>query len=157
DDNLARLRAWLGLKAHPEPAVRFAALFKTARCNGVCKDEEGLLRPEFCVEPLDQKTVFVVEHCLEPNPTDVAIRRSVDCVAKCHIVRRHGLRDSASGAADTEKPASHFLARPNLCKRPVLRRVQIDLQRLSIGGDFHLWSHTISLRRFSIAANNPGR
>ena len=145
DDDLARLRAWLGLEAHPQPAVRFAALFKTARCNRVCKDEEGFLRPEFCVEPLDEKIVFVVEHCLETNTTDVAVRRSVDRVAKCHVVGRHGLGDGAGGAADAEKSARDFLARANLCKRPVLGRIQIDLQRLFVRTDFHLWSHTISL------------
>src|SRR5437867_8310085 len=35
DDNLARWAAFLGLKSHAEPSVRFIVLFKTARCHGV--------------------------------------------------------------------------------------------------------------------------
>src|SRR5204862_1952203 len=70
-------------------------------------------------------------------------------------VGRHGLGDGAGGAADAEKSARDFLARANLCKRPVLGRIEIDLQRLSVGADFDLWSHTISLAMIAIAAN-PG-
>src|ERR1043166_3014687 len=91
DDDLAWLPAWLGLKTHAQPAVRFAALFKTARRNCVCKNEEGFLRSKFRVEPFDEKIVFVLEHCLETNTTDVALRWSIDRVAECHVVGRHGL------------------------------------------------------------------
>src|SRR5436190_3823494 len=114
DDNLARLRAWIGLKATAQPAVRFAALFKTARHNCVCKDEEGFLRPKFCIEPFDKKIVFVVEHCVETNTADITVRRSVDCVAECHVVGRHGLGDGTGSSADAEKPARYFLAGANL-------------------------------------------
>ena len=125
--------------------MRFTALFKTPRRNCVCKDEKGFLRPEFCIEPFDKKVVFVVEHCLETNTAHVAMGRSINRVAECHVIGRHGLGDGASGAADAKKSARYFLAGANLCKRPVLGRIQIDLQRLFVGADFHLWSHTISL------------
>ena len=125
--------------------MRFAALFKTARRNRVCKDEEGFLRPKVRVEPFDEKIVFVVEHRLKTNTTDVAVRRSIDRVAECHVVGRHGLGNGAGCAADTEKSPRYFLAGANFCKRPVLGRIQINLQRLSVGADFHLRGHTISL------------
>src|SRR5438093_7221938 len=38
DDNLAGWAAFLGLKSHAEPSVRFIVLFKTARCHGVRKN-----------------------------------------------------------------------------------------------------------------------
>ena len=87
----------------------------------------------------------MVEHRLKTNTTDVAVRRSIDRVAECHVVGRHGLGNGAGCAADTEKSPRYFLAGANFCKRPVLGRIQINLQRLSVGADFHLRGHTISL------------
>src|SRR6266487_1935601 len=58
DDNLARWAAFLGLKSHAEPSVRFIVLFKTARRHGVRKNEKRFFRSEFSIEPLHQPRVF---------------------------------------------------------------------------------------------------
>src|SRR5438094_8258258 len=73
DDNLARCTAFLGLKSHAEPSVRFIVLFKTARRYGVRKNEKRFFRSEFSIEALHQKRVFVIEHRLKKNATDVPI------------------------------------------------------------------------------------
>src|SRR5205814_8802871 len=82
---------------------------------------------------------------IKTNTTDVADRRSIYRVAECHDVGRHVLGNGAGCAADTEKSPRHFLSGANFCKRPVLGRIQINLQRLSVSADFHLRGHTISL------------
>ena len=64
DDNLAWLRARLGLKSHTQPAMRFATLFKTPRRDCIGENEKCFRRSKFSIEPFDEKTIFVVEHCL---------------------------------------------------------------------------------------------
>src|SRR5438046_8079891 len=73
DDNLVWFTAWLGLKSHAKPAVRFIVLFKTARRHSVGKNKKCLLSPEFCVEPLDQKIVFMIEHRPQTNTADITV------------------------------------------------------------------------------------
>ena len=60
NDNLARLPSWFGLKSYTKPAVRFAALFKTARRDRVGENEKCFLRANFCVEAFNEKILFVV-------------------------------------------------------------------------------------------------
>src|SRR5207249_8411096 len=86
NDNLAWWAAFLGLKSHAEPSMRFIVLFKTACCHGVRKNEKHFFSSEFSIEPLHQKRVFVIEHRLKTNTTDVPIRRAINRVAKCHVV-----------------------------------------------------------------------
>src|SRR5207244_7007928 len=76
---------------------------------------------------------------------DVAIGRSVDRVAKGHIVGRHCLSDGAGGTANGEKAARHFLTSPDFGECPVLFRIQIDLKRFSVCPDVHLRLHTNSV------------
>src|SRR5436309_8895922 len=137
--------ARLGLKSHSEPAMRFIALFETARRNSVSEDKKCFLIAEFSVKALDEKIVFMVEHFLETNTTDVAIRSSMNCIAECHVVGRHGLGDGAGSAADAKESARYLLAGANFSEGPILGRVQIDPERLFVGGDLHLRIHTISL------------
>src|ERR1051326_3097547 len=145
DDDLARLGSRLRLKTQGSPTVGFTSLLKTPRGDGIGKDEEGLPRAKFRVEPFDEKIVLLVKHRVETNPADVALRCSVNCVAEGHVVGGHRLGDRAGCPADAEKSTRDFLAGANFCERAVLGRVEIDLERLSVGAYFHLGSHTISL------------
>ena len=102
--------------------------------------------PELFVEPLDQQSVLVIEHRLEPRATDVAIGRAVNRVAKLHVVGRHGLRDRAGRAADLEKAPRHFLPGADLGEGPVAFDVEIDLERFFVRSDFHLRVHRFKMR-----------
>ena len=142
DDNLARWAAFLGLKSHAEPSVRFIVLFKTARCHGVRKNEKRFSPSEFSIESFHQKRVFVVEHRLKTDTTDIPIGRAVNRVAKCHVVGRHRFGDGASRAAHTKKSPCDLLARADLGKGSVLACLQINPESLFVGADFHLGVHT---------------
>ena len=141
NDDLARVAPLLGLKAHAEPAVRFIVLLEAARCHGIGKNKKRALASELLVQALQQKIVLAIEHRLEPNATHISIRWSVNRIAKGHIVSRHRLGDRAGRAAHAEEPARHFLAGADLDKRPVLLRVQINLECLLVGLDVHLGVH----------------
>jgi len=54
NNDLAWLATWLGLKSNPEPAVRFVALFETARRNCVGENEKCFLGAELFVKPFDE-------------------------------------------------------------------------------------------------------
>ncbi|MEY2544530.1 MAG: hypothetical protein QOE81_1991, partial [Verrucomicrobiota bacterium] len=142
DHDLARLAPRVALETDAEPAVRFVVLLETARRYGVGKDEECPDASELFVEPLDEQAVFMIEHGLEPVAADITLGRSIDRIAKCHVVGRHRLGDRSGCAADMEKSARHFLARANFGERPILLPIEIDLERLSVGPDIHLRLHT---------------
>src|SRR5437868_2889605 len=114
NNNLARFTAVLGLKADPEPAMRFAMLLKTSCRHRIGKHEEGTLMTELLVQPLDQQTVFVIEHCLQTLAADVTIGRPINRVAKCHVISGHCLRDCPRSAADVEEASGYFLTGANL-------------------------------------------
>src|SRR4029077_5379045 len=100
--------------------MRFIALFETARCNRVGENKECLLSAEFSIQAFNEKIIFVVEHCLETNTADVAVSRSINRVAECHVVGGHGLGDRAGCAADAEESARYFLAGANFSEGPIL-------------------------------------
>src|SRR5262245_41696493 len=145
DNDLAWLPSGLGLKPHTQPAVRFIALFEAARRDGIGEDKECLLGSKFSIQPFDQKIVFMIEHFLEPHAADVAVGRSVNGVAKCHIIGGHGLGDRAGCTANAEESARYLLSRANFSESAILRRIQIDVESLLVGPDLHLRIHTISL------------
>src|SRR5260370_18447219 len=100
--------------------MRFIALFKTARRDRVGENKKCLLGAEFSIQSLEEKIVFVGEHCLETNAADVAVSRSINRVAECHVVGGHGLGDRAGCAADAEESARYFLAGANFSEGPIL-------------------------------------
>src|SRR5436189_6200420 len=106
--------------------MRFIALFETARRNSVSEDKKCFLVAEFSVKGLDEKIVFMLEHFLETNTTDVAIRSSINCIAECHVVGRHGLGDGAGSAADAKESARYCLPRATLGEGPRPGRTQVD-------------------------------
>src|SRR5438034_191422 len=110
-----------------------------------CEHKKCFLGPEFSVESLDQKIIFVIQHFLEANTADVAIRRSVNRIAERHVVGRHGLGDRAGCAADAKESARYLLAGANFSEGPILGCVEIDPGGLLVGADLHLWIHRISL------------
>src|SRR5215471_2222963 len=118
DDDLARLRSRLGLKTDAKPAMRFAAILKTARCDSIGEDEECFFGAEFLVETLDEKIVLVVEHRSKTHAANVTVGGSVNGVAECHIVGRHGLGDCAGCAAYAKESARYLLAAPTSAKVP---------------------------------------
>src|SRR6516164_4949086 len=87
----------------------------------------------------------MVEHFLQTHGADVAVGRSVNGVAECHVIRGHGLGDCAGCTANTEKSARYLLSRANFSEGAILRRIQIDVESLLVGPDLHLWIHIISL------------
>ena len=143
DNNLARVTTVLGLKANAEPAMRLAMLLKASGCYRVGKHEERTLMTELLVQPLDQQTVFTVEHCLQTLAADVTIGRAINRVAKCHVVSRHRFRDCPRRAADVEESARYFLAGADLGERAVALSIKINLERLPVRSDVHLGLHRL--------------
>ena len=85
----------------------------------------------------------MVKHELEALARDIARRLPVDRVAEDHVVRRDRLCDRPRGAAGLEELARDLLAGPDLRERPVLEGVQVDRERLLIGGqEFLLFIHS---------------
>src|SRR5207244_12514002 len=82
DDNLARWAAFLGLKSHAEPSVRFIVLFKTARCHGVRKNEKRFSHSAFSIESFHQNRLFVVGHRMETATTDIQNGRATNGAEK---------------------------------------------------------------------------
>ena len=99
--------------------MRFIALFKTARRDRIGENKKGFFRPKFSVKPFDEKVVFVIQHFLETKATDVAVGRSINCIAECHVVGGHGLGDGACSAAHAEKSPRYFLTGANFSEGPV--------------------------------------
>src|SRR4030095_1654067 len=145
DNNLAWLPPGLGLKPHAQPAMPFITFFETARRDGIREDKERFLGAEFSIQSFDQKIVLAVEHCLETNTTHVAVSRSINGIAKCHVIGRHCLGDCAGCAPDAEEPARYLLSRANFSEGAILRGIQIDVEGLLVGANLHLRIHMISL------------
>src|SRR5438270_9236225 len=141
DHDLARLAPRLILETNAQPAVRLVVLFETARRHRIRKNKKRPDAAEFFVQPLDEQTVFVVEHRLETVADHITLRGSVNRVAKWHVVRGHRLGDRARRAADVEKSPRHFLARTDLGERPLLLCVEIYLERLFVRPEIHLRLH----------------
>ena len=120
DNNLVWLPTRLKLKSHAQPAMRFVALFETARRDRVGENKKRFLGAEFSVEPFDEEIVFVIEHCLETHTADIAVRRSINGIAECHVVGRHRFRDRAGCAAYPKESARDLLASAISAKVPYL-------------------------------------
>src|SRR6516165_1372245 len=121
DNDLAWLPFGLGLKPHTQPTVRFITLFETARRNGVSEDKECLLGSKFSIQPFDQKIVFMIEHFLEAHAANVAVSRSVNGVAECHVIGGHGLGNRAGCTANAEESARYLLSGANFSEGAILR------------------------------------
>src|SRR4029077_10711649 len=104
---------------------------------GECKERSsiGALRSQ----PLDVEPKFMIEHCLQTVARNVAVSVPVDGIAHLHVVSRHALRDCSSSAADSEKPAHHFLPGADLGKSTVPARIEIDPERFGMGIDRFLF------------------
>ena len=120
----------------------FVALLEAARGDRVGEDKKCFFGPKFSVESLDEEIVLVIQHCLETHAADIALRRSINRIAECHVVGRHGLGDSARCAAHAKESARYFLSRTNFSERPILGWIQIDVEGLLISANLHLWIHT---------------
>ena len=86
-----------------------------------------------------QQIIFVIEHELQPLAGDIARRFAIDRVAELHVVGRDRLGDRAGGSARLEKYARHFLTGADFRKRSVLVLVEIDRERLAVGGEQFLF------------------
>jgi hypothetical protein len=64
NNDLAWLSPGLRLKPQAQPAMRFIALFETARRDGIGENKECFLAAKFSIQSFDQKVVLVVEHRL---------------------------------------------------------------------------------------------
>src|SRR5438477_7126310 len=101
--------------------MRFIALFETARRDGVAEDKECFLCAEFSIQSFDEQIVLMVKHRLKTDTADVAVGRSVNGVAKCHVIGRHGLGDGAGCSANAKESACYLLSRANFSKSAILR------------------------------------
>src|SRR5262249_7231297 len=145
NNDLARLSAGLGLKPHAQPAMRFITLLETARRDSICEDKKRFLGAEFSIQSFYQKIILMIEHCLEPQSANVAVARSVNGVAECHVIGRHGLGDCAGCSAHAKESARYLLSRANFREGAIPRRIQIDMEGLLVGADLHLRVHINSL------------
>src|SRR5260370_40743127 len=105
--------------------MRFIALFKTARRDRVGENKKCLLGAEFSIQSFDEKIVFVVEHCLETNAADVAVSRSINRVAECHVGGGHGLGDRAGCAAAAAEAQHYVLPGGNVSRGPTVDGVEL--------------------------------
>ena len=64
---------------------------------------------------------------------NVAIRGSVDRVAKGHVVGRHGFRHRPRRSANMKKAAGYFLASADFRESTVALCVEINLERFFVG------------------------
>src|SRR6266550_4416000 len=101
--------------------MRFITLFETARRDGIGEDKERFLSPEFSIQSFDQEIKFMIQHCLEPHTANIAVSRSVNCVAESHVIGRHGLGDCAGCAAHAKESARYLLSRANFSEGAILR------------------------------------
>src|SRR5205814_2961137 len=88
NDDLTWFAARLGLKTNAQPTVRFIVLLEASGGYGVGKNEKSAIAAKLGIKAFHQQIVFVIEHRPETLAADVAIGRSVDRVAKGHLVCR---------------------------------------------------------------------
>ena len=121
-------RAELGLVRDTHPAVVLAPGFVAAGDDGVGENEKlGVVLT--AAEPFDEQVVLVVKHGFQTVSRDVAFRLSVDGVRNDHVVSRDGFGDGTRGPTRLKKkPPHHLLSGPDLGKRSVFARVQVDLE-----------------------------
>src|ERR1700730_10795297 len=95
-------------------------LFEASSGDSIGENKKRALVRDLFLETFQQKIVLVIEHCPEPLPADVAVRRAVNCVAERHVVSRHRFGNRSGRAADMKKSPRHFLARADLGERSAL-------------------------------------
>ena len=71
-------------------------------------------------ELCQQEIKLMIENCLQPHTTDVAVGMSVQIIAHGHIICGDRLRNGACCTTDMEKPARNLLTSPNLGECTVL-------------------------------------
>ena len=76
----------------------------------------------------------MIEHEVEALAGDVTRGLAVDGIAEDHVVGGDGLGDGAGSAAGLEKDARDLLAGTDFGKRAVDGLVEIDRERLAVGG-----------------------
>src|SRR5439155_796368 len=82
----------------------------------ISESEERSVVAALLSQPLHVEVKFAIEHRLQPVARNIAVCVPVDGVAHLHVVSRHALGDCARSAADSEKPAHHFLSAADLGK-----------------------------------------
>ena len=132
-DDVARRGAGLGLETHAHPGMPLPFPVVRSRGDGVGEGEEARLRAALGRQPIDQQTVLVPHHLLEPLPGDVALGMAVDRVADAHVVGGHALRHRTRGPAGLEEMPHDLLTGADLGEDAVGRTVQVDGQRLAGG------------------------
>src|SRR5262249_51045521 len=96
------------------------------RRDRVSEDEECRTIAASRPEPLHEHRIFALEHRLKALATHVALGRPVERVAHHGVVCGDRLRYRPRGTADAEEPAGDFLPGADLCKRSVLRGIEVD-------------------------------
>src|SRR5436305_773637 len=153
NDDLTWFAARLGLKTNAQPTVRFIVLLEASGGYGVGENEKSAIAAELGIKAFHQQIVFVIEHRPETLAADVAIGRSVDRVAKGHVVGRHCLSDGAGGTANGEKAARHFLTSPDLGECPYFFAYRLVLSAFWFVPVFLSVFKQIQYRRFLTTAN----
>ena len=122
-----------GLEAQPHPAVALVGAGEVPCRHRVGEHEEPRVRLACRTELAPQQLPLAIEHRVEALAGHVAGPRAVEVVADLLVVRGDRLGDGAGRRADAEEPARHLLPRPDLGKRAVDLRIEIDAQGLVMG------------------------
>lgn len=86
EDDLAWLGLGMVLKADADPRVPLPFTVMRGRRHRVGEGEEAGHRATFSLQSIDQESVLMVEHLLQPLTGNIALRVAVDRVADTHII-----------------------------------------------------------------------
>ena len=130
EDDLGGLLARAALEPDADPAPPVLVMLVAARGDRVGEREERRGLAARLVESVQQLGELVLEHVLEPPAADKPLGGTVERAAHRHVVGRDALGDGPRRAAYLEEPAGHLLPGADLGDGTVLRRVEIDRERL---------------------------
>src|SRR5438105_15947548 len=122
--------------------MSLVSLFETAGGDSVGEDKKCSMIAQLLVESLEQKVILSVQHSLETHSTHIAIRRTINCIAECHVVGGHGFGDCSGCSAYLKESARHLLAGTDFGERAVFFGVEVDLERLLVRPYVHFWIHS---------------
>ena len=76
--------------------------------------------------------MLAIQHVFESLAADIAIARTINCIANGHVISGHTLGYCAGCATDAEEPTNHFLPSTDLSKGSITAWVKIDGQSLAL-------------------------
>src|SRR5262245_28673272 len=117
---------WPRLEPDTDPAPSVLWPTVAPRRHSVGEREERVRVTAAWSELLGQLRKLVVEHGLQPLPTDVPLGAAIERITHRHVVRRDRLCHGAGSAPDLEEPARHFLAASGFGEDPIRHRIEVE-------------------------------